>query len=611
MSKSSGQGESPEVADNKVGISNPFGGHSSLLESVPLSISYYSYSNPSHSPDTAGMLNHNHPQYGNTSHPVSNTPVKYQDPFKSSPLKDNSGETRGTDEMFNQVPKRFSQFIIDQQNPYMAQRLDNLSLQSISMHSEDQHNPSKTKRSSSSGFAKYKPGNTGGQSPFSPSTHSISKMGSQATIFSTRDENERLFKWSRSKHSKSKSNNSGLSRSKAIRFKKGGWYYRLKFRLNRFIKKITALKFKNFTVSSKRTASIGRSRSNRKTLKKKYHKGGKHDIRSRLKTNEISVPYTNPYLGQGGTERVPTLDDALKYKAGAENLNGDTSDHSNKQIQMSDYIGQQQNTYINAMYTKNKSSSINYGNKHVAKDKPRKDTNSIDEIQEIPPTPPPHIEENQFSSGANGKENDVVPIWKSYLSHVLSQRIQLRNEIIFFQNLVAEQRLKSMDDEVDIDESSEDLDFEYESDTDSRSTMSEDEVETIAGSSSTTDTITQLPDIFVDPTIQKLNKAYNRKSVLGDMLDYNSSDNELSSSSVYSNLTSISAKHYESFMKRANSTASSNLGIGKRYGTILRRRNTASSKSRSLSYQHSAVSVSLIHAIRRSQGFQMGLSEVA
>lgn len=555
----------------------------------------YNPTDNTNSLDTASLLNqfeNRDPLYSNTSHiNMSNTPIKQQ-----GPSDHHNTPVRGQidDNLFNQVPKRFSQFIIDQQVPHDVHKLDNLTLDSISIYSLDAPEMKEAENSGTSNNTRVS-GQSGDNAKLRSTT---SATGSQSTIFSTRQEKRRLFKLS-----KPKSNASNLARTKAIRFKEGSWYYRLKVRMKKLGKKLKALRFNNFAVSSKRTGSIKRSNTRGKKLKRKYRSNPQNAAVRRLTSKEISVPYSNPQLGRGEIERVETLDARLKHQAGAA---GDPNDIANniKQNQISGYIDEQQDTYINSMYTKTKSSSINYGSNAIRKKDIKHTYNSTSDIEEIPPTPPPHLEHNNFSTVEGEKANDVIGAWKRYLSHVISQRIQLRQEIVFFQTLAANNDAKFMIDsgmskEVEAPEDDPESESEFVSESESRLGKSISETETLSGSDVGTES-----DIVDLPT-QEFNKAYNRRSMLGEMLDYDSSDNELVSSSVYSDSSHASTMRYENFIRSASSTASSDLGIGKRYGTILRRNTTISRKR-----PDQKLASGLVRSMKRSQGFQVGLSEI-
>lgn len=547
--------------------------------------------------DTTSLLNQlgKIPQYSNTSHiNMVHTPVNQNTSNTSCKNEDN---------LINQVPKRFSRFIYEQQNPQI-QKLDNLSLNSISIYSLAD--------------AKSKGMNQSLTSNMKKRTDTLGRLSdadsaSQTTIFSTRQASKLML----DSPTKIKSNSS-LMRSKAIRFKEGGWYYRLKLRVKKFAKKLRALRFNNFRVPSKRTGSIKRTGTivklpREKTLKRKYRQNPQNIAVKRLTSKDISVPYSNPHLGQGEIKRVDNLNNELKQEAGA--FGGSHNNADIKHNQMSEYIGEQQDSYINSMYTKTKSSSINYGNNSLNTKAKRHTYNSISDIEEIPPTPPPHLEHNNFSTVQGEDANDVIGIWSRYLRHVISQRIQLRQEIVFFQALAANRNSGFVMDDLNIDtKDNYELQDESEYASDSQKTISESAYETETDAelitiSSPGSGITEDSDVANSPT-NEFSKIYNRRSLLGEMLDYDSSDNELVSSSVYSNSSqesrSINAK-YEDFVRRANSTASSNLEIGKRYGTVVRKNTITLVPSRNQSLR---IGSTFSNSMKRSRGYLEGLNEV-
>ncbi|CAH2352676.1 hypothetical protein CLIB1423_07S05006 [[Candida] railenensis] len=274
-------------------------------------------------------------------------------------MKDEGGHERtssnGTGTLFNQVPKRFSQFILDQQNPYMAQRLDHLSMNSISLYSggtpsymeshiqsgynytnNSSSNPNHGKKAGMKTGSTTTSSNPKNKSSTTDSIHrDISEsMGSQATIFSTRPQDN-------------DTNSSGinnLKRRKAVRSKEGGLMYRFQLRMRRIAKKMKYI----FTVKRKKTVKpIGpteerrrfrsllrrsnRTAANSKMKKKKQDvsasdlkKSMKKSLSMRLpksksKTISISAPTQNLDLG-GGSELVP-MDSRLKLRAGLQDAN--------------------------------------------------------------------------------------------------------------------------------------------------------------------------------------------------------------------------------------------------------------------------------------------------
>ncbi|CAN3357293.1 hypothetical protein DICA3_C09648 [Diutina catenulata] len=242
----------------------------------------------------------------------------------------------GPDE-FNQVPKRFSQFIIDQQNPYTAQKLDNLSLTSPSFASDLEL--------SEMAYTPYAagaldPGSTSpARAPYSPhhphpapaphpprASRDISdSMESQATIFSTRGgqaaptHRRRLFRRPTRTVSvvdRSSVASSRLSRRGAIRFKRGSWAYRVWLRVK---KALGVFRMRSRVASSPRPrGSVRSSGGAPRTLQRKHRASPKNPqvVQALRRGLSISVPQTNPGLG-GGTMRVAQLDDGIKAAAGA------------------------------------------------------------------------------------------------------------------------------------------------------------------------------------------------------------------------------------------------------------------------------------------------------
>ncbi|KAI3406331.2 hypothetical protein KGF56_000812 [Candida oxycetoniae] len=240
-------------------------------------------------------------------HPNMKTSSKNQQPqqqrLDSTPLSP-------IEDVFNQVPKRFSHFVVDQQNPHVSQRLDNLSIMSPSFESlededenENDANENTTQltkaRGSNLTSKKYSRASMhdnqekkSGQSipPANSSSRDISdSMGSQATIFSTRlgPESEQLllnnkaksindsfrktkslFNKNRTKRTStvrvyrditsslassvinsSRQSSKSLTRKNAIKSKQGSWFYRMKLRIKKLL---TKLKFYSFKASSPR-----------------------------------------------------------------------------------------------------------------------------------------------------------------------------------------------------------------------------------------------------------------------------------------------------------------------------------------------------------------------
>lgn len=413
------------------------------------------------------------------------------------------------DEVFNPVPKRFSQFIIDQQNPYVSQRLDNLSTISPSMQSERYIMRSLTPLTGTNkkraGLLVMNPEQQENNSKRTsdeliPPRREISdSMGSQATIFSTRQElhnvplvNRNVKKSNtifRRRNNKSKrtsnvrvqtssSDASVLTRKNAIRSKQGSWLYRLKVRLQRMVAKF---KFYSFKVSSRRSASIRRSKSTK--LVRKHRENPQNRDMKRIQSirvsssrfNHISSPLTNPHLGKQPVFQVATIDDNLKFLAGAPKesvyMGNNRSESQGKLNHLSEYIQQQEQNYMQKMID-NKATSetsklilpspdFNDTRSELLTESVTTHVKTIDEpLSRQPPAPPPHLD-NSFNNINMGSRNvslaqqrdlqhqvhshsqnevrqyEIAELWNSYLKQVLFKRILLRQEINMFQNFMA------------------------------------------------------------------------------------------------------------------------------------------------------------------------------
>lgn len=617
-------------------------------ESVPISIPFYYLANGNDSFDTVNLLNgpgsntNSTPQYSNTSHlnnaaPAKGSPIVKIDETKPTHFTKENSPVKNDDEVFNQVPKRFSQFIIDQKNPFTAQRLDNLSAES----STSDLNPANLPRTGSKRRNQTQSVSSG-QAPISTYHSNVSSgeisnsMGSQATIFSTRQELEPELNNSKIRQRTKKSRTrtrlysddsdgfSSLSRRKAIKFKNGGWLYRLRVRINRMVTKLKNLRFKNFTASSKRTGSLKKSKRSR------FFGNKKQSIRG-----NISNPNTNPTLGTKRAVTVGTVDDELKFLAGAppNNLNINKQNRSPEGIfsPLTSYIDLQQNTL--SEINKNRLSrgyevvsSGNYAPPHESLDPASsgkyENEKALSEVstESVAPAPPPHLVNN---SGfvENNPDIEVIDLWKIYLKHVLCKRIQIRQEINLFQSFVIEQEHNSRTLLQNYDER-----LQHDSVAGERLAAITDEIETVSDFSSSyaSKTVTDLDStasytlsdtgsdvssyqtLEVDSTVEKFNNKYqNRRSVLGEMLDYDSDDSavsssagesvsEVSGSKMVSNASSV--KYSPSF----TSSMASDIGINKKYGTITRGVSKLSTAS-----THSALS-----PMRRSNGIKTGLNEL-
>lgn len=585
--------------------------------SLPNSFPYLYITEHTNSFDTYNMLNQNSsndgPKYTNTTHITNPSDLE---PQQKSPgrEKGHQKQTSADESIFNQVPKRFSQFILDQQNPYVAQRLDNLSVESP--YTDCDGLVKNTKRTFSSNSKKTsvsKPSKSENQSH--AHSHTLSReisnsMGSQATIFSTRPDSQPLlenprsrsgrFKFKRARSSKVKarlytvsSSQSSLVRNNAIKFKKGSFLYRLKIRLQKAYNKLKNFKFNNFTVSSKRpgrAASVKRVKSS--TLQRKYPKKPQQ-------RPFISAPSTNPYLGSVGVQRVRSLTDTLKYSAGAPagNVNIPMAPIPEaKYNHISTYIDEQQNNYANSMF-KDQGSPAIYG-RNMLDPRYHGESPSLIHEEGAPssvtgaeseaPPPPPHLEHHSLIAPIIDENKDVVELWRSYLSHVLCKRIQLRQEINLFREFMERNETGGIpilqDDETTIKSSVIKSDTISYSETDVQSDS--DSPASIASSDLDIESDSPMAnDIFVDPPSKEFdNKFINRRSMLGEMLEYDS-ETELNASSNSTNYVSRA----QSFRSHS-SFAHSDISVLKKYGTVVRKQRSEATEDVSI--------------IRRSTGVQ-------
>ena len=229
---------------------------------------------------------------------------------------------------FNQVPKRFSQFIIDQQNPHTTQKLDNLLLASfILVEVPDAKLASKLRPSPLSRLPML-------SSAPQASVHNIGRdisdlMESQATIFSTRGlphdasssarRRPRLFQRRPRPQSVLVVDrlllvDSPLSRRNAIRFKKGLVIYRMWLRMKKAFRALRCRLFTALTPANRSPLIQGRLR----TLKRKYREKPRNPevVEALRRGLSVLAPMNNPNLGQG-THRISLLNDDVKRAAGA------------------------------------------------------------------------------------------------------------------------------------------------------------------------------------------------------------------------------------------------------------------------------------------------------
>lgn len=458
-----------------------------LLVSIAMSIPYYNMSNYSHSLDTVNLLQSANDlgatRNESNSDKLTGTGPAYANTLHISGRDVAMSKEAVMDVTLNQVPPRFSQFIVDQNEV-------------ATVTSTVPHRNSIT----------------------------ISElMGSQATIFSTREQSGGVHR-KRSRHRIPAPSVPQLSRRLAIRIKEGGLLYRLKIRMRRVM---AATKQKG-----------------RRMLA--YVVGSRHKSVQRRRTKgrvTISAPLANPTLGKGSALRVPELTGALKNMAGYQDDNaatqpiqGHIAEYDGKMSHLTNYISEQRQ--LSAA--------------------PESDAFLIESAA---PPPPPH-KDSQFEM----ERQRVHTLWRQYLANVLAQRILLRQEISVFQALsagthvarlgatdaVSSHRMSfAQSQRVSLAFSGYSEDKNIISRKQSVRSLPEPNIGNTPrlGSSpenplapselglldwetqssmllvSVSDSLFSVES--VDPTVQKLHRVLNRRSVLGDMLDYDSDEREL------------------------------------------------------------------------------------
>lgn len=292
-------------------------------------------------------------------------------------------------------------------------------------------------------------------------------MGSQATIFSTR-ENDRSP--SRSSRLRQKSVKAGIDytndgfnrpqRRNAIRFRPGSKFYRAYLRMRRFasyVKKRMTLLWE-FVAKSKRASATTQ-------LNRVASKTGRRWPKKLPKTirGKVSGPVNNPDLGKlGGAKRVSALTDDVRAMAGMIKTQPDQGDPFHEGVgklsHLSNYIKEQKDmTPVNAsgsaFLSENSAPpppppphgrpSIAFRNtpEHITNPRPL-----IDEIEEIEDSGSSIVTTPKYQPKLQNTHqlNDMgITLWKQYLSNVTALRIRLRQEIALFQALAAGQQIPS------------------------------------------------------------------------------------------------------------------------------------------------------------------------
>lgn len=458
----------------------------------------------------------------------------------------------------HQVPERFSQYIAD---------------------------PPKASQQSSS--------------PYSDRRDISDSMGSQATIFSTRE--DELNQRSKSKRKNramlrrrptkagpdnGEKRTQGLFRRSAVRSKEGSMSYRMKLRLRKMAAKLRAMKHwpKRIHAFVTRKKATQRATMRRNSLKSFKSAG----------PATISAPLKNPLLGsEQGAAKVDGLTAELKHMAGH-----DVQERSNPAPEIT--------TVASPISKTSKDGKWSHLSKFISEQqelsspgllKPYNSNLAFSEVSG--PPPPPHI------VSASLERQKIQVLWRRYLSNVLAQRIQIRQEITMFQALMAGQSVPSMlkgNPEVASSHNASIVKGGSERGTNSShlgepisraasaasgklltQTIAESDIAgdddavslvSVSDSILSDNDIVSLPeevsDWEEDPAVEKLHQTLNRRSVLGEMLDYESDDSALETgSSVYLSLITQSATES---------------AIIKRYGTLRRNRSKATTPAPTRSF---------------------------
>lgn len=284
-----------------------------------------------------------------------------------------------------------------------------------------------------------------------------------------------------------------LSRQNAVREKKGGKFYRIKLRIKRMMQRAKEWRFYRFTV-----------------LRKGIHRR-KSSYKKRSASLVISAPQTNPTLGAGNARHVTTLSTELKALAGGFPVAGPLAEVSDRphissrrasQMRMASYISDQQSRYVSDMFTKTQNSSVEYPLSRGIE-------------QQLDPTP-------NTSLGYGDAATMFTNLWRQYLALVLSQRIKLRMEIESYNKFMQARQTN----------------FIGQVDDDLLSCSTASHVNETASKSleplqyATLDEFVEVPDQEFEDTFE------NRKSMLGEMLEYNS-DGYLTHSSTSETLNAL------------------------------------------------------------------------
>ena len=394
----------------------------------------------------------------------------------------------------------------------MAQRLDHLSMNLISLYSggtpsymesqiqssynyanNSSSNPNYSKRSGMKTGSTTTSSNPRNKSSTTDSIHRdiLESMGSQATIFSTRPQD----------NDNTNSGINNLKRRKAVRSKEGSLMYRFQLRMRRIAKKMKYIftvrrkktvkpigpteerkRFRSLLRKSSRTAANSKQKRKRQDaspseLKKSMRKSLSMRLpKSKSKTISISAPTQNLDLG-GGSELVP-MDSRLKMRAGLQDAN------KNELVDLPTEEDSIRRKTLSPPAIVPSSNPLTRAGKFTTRKAPPPPVVPTKQLQQPEPAQlaavsaalQKHVAASKSNASlqksnadalaaaaANARalsdhlpgsavvrkslyatvvdqveEESLVEAWKNYLSHVIASRIKLRQEINFYQSLKKE-----------------------------------------------------------------------------------------------------------------------------------------------------------------------------
>ena len=400
---------------------------------------------------------------------------------------------------------------------------------------------------------------------------SVRNSTSNATIFSCKQGGNSgnslhgNIKRTRTKLNRSYSAASSLKRSNAIKSKQGGWLYRLKIVLSQFIKKMKYWK-STFLASSKRTGSAK-----------------KPSVKLRMKGKLFPFKRSAGILRRSTREKTEgTLGDEDKFIRLHKVAIALSPSIPEREVNES-HSPSRANSYFRLPQRQEFSMSplIPTNNLSVSPSRSLKSAHLQSDVSvaATAPPPPPHLipikhsPTFKFRERAEKKER-FQELWNSYLKQVIIKRIQLRQEISYYQKALENHGGKhaknSLSDptnvydiESDIDRSDDDL-----LDNNAEDDNSEDDNSLVYSTAEFGDDET-LSLKTEKSTSRYVSDRFNRQSVLGEMLGLNSPDAILIATN-----TNTEASGYFTPFATSEIQDSPGLdyafGLGKSYSTLRR-----------------------------------------